>query len=171
MSNLVNGLSVQLGWWVSILAAVAGHPEIGPPVVLILIALHLVKTGDKRRELATVAVLGLVGTAADTLQMKLGLLTFVTPTEVLCPLWITALWLHFAITPRASLAFLRRRPLLAAGLGSLAGPAAYFAGSRLGAVSFAPQAAWSLLSLALVWALVLPAMMWFSWRGSADAAE
>ena len=58
--------------------------------------------------------------------------------------------------------WLAGRPLLAAALGAGGGPPAFYAGFRLGAVEFHPTPGLSLAVLALVWALLLPLLMYLS---------
>ncbi|MEM7480213.1 MAG: DUF2878 domain-containing protein [Acidobacteriota bacterium] len=174
-SSWWNALSVQIGWWVSVLAAADGRPWIGPPVVILLVTLHLwtcPSSPTRRRDAVTVLTLGAIGTAIDSAQVCAGLLRFeAAPAPCLCPIWIVALWLHFGITPRSSLAFLRRRPWLGALFGGIAGPAAFYAGERLGAVAFHPELWPSLLSLSVIWAGVIPALVAFAWRQEDGATD
>ncbi|HPB74378.1 MAG TPA: DUF2878 domain-containing protein [Chromatiaceae bacterium] len=73
--------------------------------------------------------------------------------SVLPPAWMLALWANFATTLNLSLAGLQTRPGLAAVLGLVGGPLAYWGGAGLGAMTFvAPLPA--LITLALGWALL-----------------
>lgn len=78
--------------------------------------------------------------------------------EFLAPWWILALWALFATTLNVSLGWLRSRLLLAGVLGGVAGPFAYWAGERLGALSLREPVA-ALGALTLGWAAILPALL------------
>ena len=163
---LIFGL-LQAGWLAAVLGAAAGRPWLGPAVVAVLVVLHWIWIPglDRWREAELMIVLGISGTAIDSLQSGLGLIRFeAAPAAWLCPLWISSLWVHFATTRSSLLAMLRGRPVLAALLGAVAGPLAYGAGVRLEAATFHPEPVWSLMSLAVVWGLILPAATAFTWR-------
>jgi len=68
------------------------------------------------------------------------------------------MWMLFATTLNVSLRWLQPRLGLAALLGMIAGPLAYYAGARLGGVSFSAPAA-ALCAVAAVWTLVLPMLL------------
>jgi hypothetical protein len=77
----------------------------------------------------------------------------------LAPPWIVVMWMQFATLFRFALSFLAGRPLLAAMLGALGGPFAFWVGGRLGGVAFGNPAWRSLLVLGGIWALVLPLLL------------
>ena len=66
----------------------------------------------------------------------------------------------FATTLNGSMAWLAGRYRLAAVLGALCGPVSYLAGARLGAIALSPNTLVSLGGIAVVWALVMPALLW-----------
>lgn len=165
---------LQVGWLACVAGAAAGRFVIGPAVVAVLLAIHLAASQERRRDLVLMAALGVAGSAIDSTLAAAGLLSFRgAPWPWLCPLWITALWLHFATSRDSLFAALRGKPRTAAVVGLVGGPLAYGAGVRLGAASFHPQPLWSVLALALVWAVVLPAAtrLAFYDQPVAEAAE
>lgn len=85
------------------------------------------------------------------------------------PPWIMALWMAFASTLRSSLGWLAQRYWLAASLGAIAGPLAYYTGHKLGALSFPSPVGPSLAALAVVWAILMPTVMWMSILGDNKA--
>ena len=104
---------------------------------------------------------GAIGTAADTLQIAVGVLHFPIGSVVdwLPPPWMTVLWIQFAATFHYGLRWLKGRPVTAALFGAVGGPIAFAAGSRLDVVAF-HAAVWpSLLSLAIVCAVVMPLLL------------
>jgi hypothetical protein len=74
--------------------------------------------------------------------------------------WLVALWVNFALVLNVALSWLQGRWLLAAVLGFLGGPAAYYSGQRLGAVGLAPPLWRSLLTLGGGWAVAIPVLLW-----------
>ncbi|MEM6455352.1 MAG: DUF2878 domain-containing protein, partial [Acidobacteriota bacterium] len=144
--------------------AAYGMPWLGPPVVLALVIAHLVtvaRTADApvtwRAELGLIVALGVYGTAADSLQSGLGLLAFVDAAFVwLCPLWITALWLHFGTVLRSVFGGFADRPFIAFLMGAVGGPLAYAAGARLGALAFPSGVVPGMVSIAVVWGITFP---------------
>jgi hypothetical protein len=71
---------------------------------------------------------------------------------------MTALWANFATTLNVSLVSLQTRPWLAALLGLVGGPAAYWGGAELGAMSFLDPTA-GLIALALGWGILTPLLL------------
>lgn len=158
--SLATFVALQIGWFACVLGGARGAPWLGPAVVAVLVGAHLAASDAPRHELAAVAAVALLGTAADSLQSRLGLLVFAGatggPAGWLAPPWIAALWAHFATALRGPLAALDRRPLAAAGLGAIAAPPSYLAGARLGAVTLHPEVWPSVAAIALEWAILLP---------------
>lgn len=161
--TLINVLSFYIGWFACVVGAARGYPMLGPLVVVLLLGLHLLLTVDTAREVRLLAIAGVVGSLLDTLMMWSGMYTFVGhPKSWLCPLWITALWINFATTLRSSLSWLLDRYWLAALFGAVGGPLSYYAGARLGALTFPADTQLSLVVLTLVWGLALPGLVWLA---------
>ena len=83
--------------------------------------------------------------------------------EGTAPYWIVAIWALFAITLNVSMRALRDRLWLGALLGLVGGPAAYYSGAKLGALTLV-QALPALAALALGWALVTPLLLTLALR-------
>jgi hypothetical protein len=154
---LLNAVAFQGAWFACVLGGAQGWPWAGAVLALLVVAVQLALAPDPAREVLLVAAVTLLGLALDSTLIATGWLAFASPVPfaALAPVWIVALWAAFATTLTVSLHWLQGRWLLAGALGALAGPLAYYAGARLGAVRLhaAPQA---LAALALVWALALP---------------
>jgi hypothetical protein len=85
------------------------------------------------------------------------------PSAQFAPVWIIALWMSFALTLNHSLAWLKSHPALAALLGAIGAPLAYWAAARgWGALAFAAQPALALGMLAVAWAILAPALFWLA---------
>ena len=131
-------------------------------VSLGLIGLHVFLVPQRRLEIRQLALLGGTGIAVDTGLSLIGVFQFAG--GALMPGWLACLWLAFSTTPGRSLAFLGARPWLTALAGGLVFPFNYFAGSRLGAVEFGWPLWQSLLIMALIWSLLLPALYYLHRR-------
>jgi CDP-diglyceride synthetase len=164
LSTLSNVALFQIGWFASVPGTARGHALAGPVVVVIALAIHLRLSGTKKEWLLIVASAGL-GTVAESALALSGLVYYrADPAPAwLSPPWITALWANFAMTLRHSLAWLEGRWALACLVGAAAGPLAYLAGSRLGAID--PREPTSaLITLAGLWAVALASVLLLSRR-------
>lgn len=166
-------LQLQLGWLACVMGAVAGLYWLGPAVVAVLLLVYLNLAGAHwRRDLWLFVVFGVLGSGLDSLLSALGILTFKgSLAPWLCPLWITALWMHFATSRDSLFAVLAGRPWLAVLTGLVGGPLAYGAGVRLGVVAFHPEPWRSQLVLAAVWTLVIPLAARLAGPGKRSLAE
>lgn len=155
-----NLLAFQLGWWGVVLSAAEGHPGWGLALVAALLGWHLRWVRPLRSEALLIALASVIGFAVETLLLASGWLRYgpVSSTGDLVPLWMVALWANFATTLNVSLRLLRGSPWLAAALGGLGGPLAYWGGAQLGAMSFLDLGT-GLTALALTWALVTPLLV------------
>jgi hypothetical protein len=160
-SRILNVALYQTGWFCCVLGAARGHPWLGAGAATILLLAHLALVTDRQREIRLVLAAALIGGAVDSLQSCLGLLHFRSGYVIGCiaPVWILLMWMQFATMLRFSLAFLAGRYVLAAVLGALGGPLAFWAGQRLGGVTFGIPAWRSLAVLAVVWAVVFPVLL------------
>ncbi|MEJ2524412.1 MAG: DUF2878 domain-containing protein [Desulfuromonadales bacterium] len=161
VSNSINLLLYQGGWFACVLGGAWGYPVIGALLAAALVGVHLLLVPDARREGPLLAVACLIGVVVDSLQQALGLFTFQADPgwPFWLPLWVFVIWAQFATLFHYALRWLRGRYWLAALFGLLGGPLAYWAGVRLGAASFGSHLLLSLLVLAVVWAVVTPLLV------------
>jgi hypothetical protein len=161
MRLILNIAGFQVGWFACVLGAAYGQLGAGPAAVLLLFLLHLALSEDKPREVLLALTAAATGFVFDSLLIAAG--TFSPVRETLpapfSPLWLTAMWVNFALILNVSLRWLRGRYLLGAVLGFFGGPLAYFAGARLGAIRIPEPLALKLLVLALAWALAVPLLL------------
>jgi hypothetical protein len=162
---VANAVVFQIGWLACVLAGANQLPWLGTSAALAIVAWHISRSAGPRSELMLVLSAGVIGAVWDSLLVYAGWLQY--PSGVLiegtAPHWIVAMWLLFATTLNVSLRWLKKRLALAAALGAAAGPAAYFAGYKLGGVQitdFAP----AMSALALGWTLFMPGLMALSNR-------
>lgn len=162
MGRLLNFAMFYLGWFACVMGAGHGELWLGPSVVVALVLIHLLLTAAPVEEARLILLIGIFGFAVDTLQATGGLYAFAHTSAApwLCPLWMVALWMIFATTLNASMSWLAGRYGLAAVLGAICGPVSYAAGARLGAIEFPAHAGLSLVGIAVVWACVMPSLLW-----------
>ena len=162
----INFVGFQLGWFACVLGAASGRAWIGPLVVAALVALHLSLARQRTVETLLIAAALAGGLAVDSLFVALGAFS---PNRALLPeplttVWMLAMWANFATTLNVSLSKLQGHGLIAAALGAVFGPLAYYSGARLGAAVLHPPLAVSLLLIAAGWAIATPALVWVARR-------
>ncbi len=168
---LINFIAFQIAWFACVLGGAHGWPWLGVVVTAAIIALHLYRAAWPRVELALILASGLLGFSADSLLTGIGLLQFPSGQlhPQLAPYWMAALWMAFATTFNVSLRWLKPRLGLAALLGLIAGPLAYYGGAQLGGVVFSEPLA-GLIGVAGVWTLAMPLLLILAARWDGMAA-
>lgn len=162
-SRILNLAFYQLGWFCCLLGAARGYPLAGAGVALLLVGVHLLLSDARGKEVQLLLLSGLFGLLVDSLQQGFDLLRFRGDGVLFgLPPWIVVVWIQFATLFRFALAWLRGRNLLAAGLGLVGGPLAYWAGVRLGAAEFGASPVQSLVVLGLVWSIAMPLLLQLS---------
>jgi hypothetical protein len=168
---LLNIIAFQIGWFACVLGGAHGWPWLGVAATAVVVALHLYRAPGPRREAVLIGLSGLLGFSFDSLLTGLGLLRFPSGQfqAHLAPYWMAAMWMLFATTLNVALGWLKPRLGLAALLGMIAGPLAYYGGAQLGGVSFESPAT-SLLAVAGVWTLAMPLLLVIAnrWNGMAE---
>lgn len=164
MMRLINFVSFYVGWVACVAGAGRGRTMLGPLVVAALLVLQLLLRPHAAREAFLILVVGLLGWTVDTTQALLGVFSFGTtsPAPWLCPLWLVAVWMIFATTLTGSMRWLIGRYALAALFGAAGGPLSYYYGLRLGAIEFNTSMVITLVTLAFVWAAVMPVLVWLA---------
>lgn len=153
MHWLVNITLYNLIWWLAVLGG-NRYAVLGA----ILILLHLFISDKCRGDLIMLGCLLGMGMITDGLLVQFGLFRF-SQQQWPIPAWLLVIWLALATLPLHSLLWLHSKLLLAGLLGALGGPAAYWAGVRLGAATFGWSLPAALVTLAGVWGLLFPAIM------------
>jgi hypothetical protein len=161
MTSWADFLLFQVGWFASVLGAAQGAPWLGPLFTVTWMSFHLKCVGDRKgAELRLLAAAGLLGWVSDSILLSTGWIDFPPETRfgLWSPLWMVVLWINLAATLRGVMSWLRERYLLAAFLGSIAGPLAYWSGSRLGAMELLSFKT-ALLAIAVEWCLGMPLLL------------
>lgn len=153
MHWLVNIALYNLVWWIAVLggnhyAWLAGA----------LLLLHLLISNKRKADLIMLGSLLALGLVIDGLLVQVGLFSF-PQQQWPIPTWLMVIWLALATLPLHSLRWLQNQLPLAGLLGALGGPLSYWAGVRLEAATFHWAMPPALVTLALVWGLLFPAIM------------
>lgn len=172
MAIFVNFVAFQIGWFSVVLSAAAGQPWAGTLIVAAIVALHLYCSEKGRDELALLATCGVIGGVWDSLLVGFGWVAYPAGMILpfLAPYWIVAMWISFATTLNASLAWLKGRTALAVTFGAAGGPLAYLTGEKLGAIELVdPLAAY--VALGAGWAVMMPLLLKLADRFDGFAAR
>jgi hypothetical protein len=169
---LVNLVAFQVGWFSVVLGAAHGQAWLGPAVVFGLVVLHVILSEPRRPEVFLVLSAIAAGLVLDSLLVVLGAFS---PNRLLLPfplttLWMLALWANFATTLNVSLKKLQEHIYVAAVLGAVFGPLAYYSGARLGAARIHEPITVSVLLIAVTWAIATPALLRLARRLQASTA-
>lgn len=174
MMMIYNFAAFQIGWFACVVGGANHWPWAGSAVALVIIAIHLVVVRNRGGEILLIVIAGTLGALCDSLLVAAYITQF--PSGIIAsntaPVWIIALWMLFATTLNHSLRWLQGRYLIATLFGLVGGPAAYYAGHRLGGVEFTDPII-ALTALALIWATVTPLLLrlstWISeWSNGGD---
>ncbi len=162
---LLNAGIFQIGWLCCVLAGANHVPWLGTTTALLIVFWHVITANDAQKELSLILIVIGIGAVWDSLLVYAGWLQYPSGTLIngTAPHWIIAMWALFATTLNVSLRWLKQRPLPGALLGAVAGPAAYFAGYKLGGVQI-PDFSTAMLALGLGWAVLMPLLMYLSNR-------
>ena len=158
---LQNFILFQIGWFGCVVGgATQDYYWAGVVIVTLIIAVHLARASEIRNEIMLIVLTMLVGTAWDSALTAAGLFVFSHGVFVswLVPSWMIAMWALFATTLNVSLQWLKHRYMLAAVFGAIGGPAAYYAGHRIGAVDFNNTLS-AMIAVGAGWALIMPGLM------------
>jgi hypothetical protein len=159
---VVNALAFQACWVAFVAGGARGWWWLGFALLLPFAAWQLARSQWPRADVALVALSAALGFACDSMFAWTGMLDYATPVpwRGVAPVWIVGLWIAFALTLNHSLAFLKRRPLVAAALGAAAGPFAYWVADRAWqAVAVGAPALRTYLALAVAWGVMTPLLL------------
>lgn len=159
LNNLVNFAAFQAAWLACVMGAARGCMWLGPLVVVAVIGLRLAASAAPSRELALIAVVGVMGTLIDAALVAGGLFRPIGQNGVIPPLWFATLWPAFATLLNGCLRWMSDRYVLGAVCGAVGGPLSYGPGARLGALRLNDNTAMSVAAFAAEWAIVTPLLL------------
>ena len=160
MNILLNFIAFKIGWLACVVGGANGWPLIGTLIAATIVTLHVVTSTVPQRELNLVLLTGVIGAAWDSMLASVGLLVYTSGTLFAgtAPYWIVAMWLLFATLLNKSLRWMHGRLALAAVVGAIGGPLAFYAGHRLGAVEFSDFGL-AMFALAVGWGALMPLLV------------
>lgn len=171
--NIINFVLFQISWLVCVLAGAAGQnlPAILMTVFFVLVHFRYFawRYADSRLIIAGL----LVGLVLDSSYSAAGLMAYNAQTfPPAAPWWILCLWVNFMLTLNHSLSWLLERRLLAALLAAIGSPLSYYAGQKLGALSWQQPELLAIVA-ALSWAVAVPLLLMLAkyWRKQEQALQ
>ncbi len=154
-SKLLNFAWYQLLWFTAVLGTSQALP-----VLLLLVALHLLLVSNRGSELALMAGAAVLGTLFDASLTVAGYYSFAADDGgPLFPFWLPVIWMGFAGTLRHSMAFMVARPSLMTFAATVFAPLTYLAAQRLGAVSFPHGSVATAVVIGLCWWVITPLLL------------
>ncbi len=159
MGNWINMIFYQATWIASVYGAGQRRWWPGLAVLAAFAAWQIAVSRWRRADLALVVAVSIVGFGIDSLFLRHGLMRFAAPDAwpAIAPPWLIALWTSFALALNHSLSFLHGRPVVAALLGCIGAPLAYWAaGSGWHALTLGDRPALTLVLTGAIWAALMP---------------
>lgn len=171
--NIINFVLFQLSWLVCVLSGAAGNnlPAILVTVFFVLVHFQFFAShyADSRLIIAGL----LVGLILDSFYSAAGLMHYNAQSwPPVAPWWILCLWVNFMLTLNHSLSWLMDRLWLSALLAAVGSPLSYFAGQKLGALTWQQPELLVIVS-AVSWAIVVPFLFILAkrWRQQEQAIQ
>lgn len=164
MKNIIiNIILFQIGWFACVLTAASNQPLLGASISLLIIFTHLFISKQYKQEIRIIVIAMVIGLIWDSLIVSAGWITYQSGmmVEFMAPYWIVLMWALFATTINSSLSWMKEKLLLSAVFGAIAGPLAYYAGMKLGAVEFSNEL-YALVALSIGWAIFTPLLLMLS---------
>ena len=161
---LINLIFFQAVWFATVYGPGNGIHWLGLPALVVFSGYHFFSAVTARADFLLAAVARSIGFFGETAYLRFDVLSyaFKRPSTVFAPYWILFLWANFALTLNTGLRWLHGQYFMAAGLGFIGAPVAYFSGVKLGAATTGMTPAFAYLAIAVSWALVTPALIFLA---------
>lgn len=166
ISAITNFLLFQLGWFACVLGGAYDQAIPGSVIAIFIIAFHIYRAAEMMKEIQLLMFALIIGFAFESIVTLQGLAQYShgQPLTAIAPFWMILMWPLFATTLNLSMRWLKNlAPLLTAVIGAIFAPLAYYAGNRLGAVTY-DNIMLSMSVIAIAWALLLPSLVRISLR-------
>ena len=157
---VINIILFQIGWFACVLTAASNQPLVGAIISLVIIVSHLIMSKQYIHELRIIIIAMVIGLFWDSLIVSAGWITYQSGMvfDFIAPYWIVLMWALFATTLNSSLSWMKEKLILSSLFGAIAGPLAYYAGVKLGAVDFINEIN-ALVALSVGWAIFTPLLL------------
>lgn len=155
----INVVAFDALWTLSMFGA--GRPWWwAAPALIVLSMVGQLRVSPSPRPEACVILGGaIIGTGLDWLGAALGWFQNASESRAQFLIVFFMLWVNFGTTLRPSFRWMWRRPVLAAVFGMIGGPAAYWVGSRIGAITLAEPEWKGLVWVAAQYGIAIPVWM------------
>jgi hypothetical protein len=162
MNLVANFVGFQVGWFACVLGAANHMPVMGSLIAAVIVTYHLYRYSFALNECYLILAAVVVGFIWETIVISHDLLIYpLSEAAIVAPVWLVMMWALFATTINVSMAWLKRRWILAVIMGAIFGPMAFIGGEKLGAVVFV-DSKMALLVLSLGWAILMPLILWIA---------
>lgn len=111
MTQALNFLLYQVGWFACVFGGASGNPWLGVTIAISLVCVHMLLTTDRSNQARLLFAVLCIGLLVDTLLLLVGVYSFPSGSIVdwLPPVWMTVLWIQFATTFRYCLLWISER--------------------------------------------------------------
>ena len=171
--NIINFVLFQLSWLVCVLSGAAGNNLPAILVTVFFVIVHFRFFASHYADSRLIVAGLLVGLVLDSFYSAAGLMAYNAQSwPPVAPWWILCLWVNFMLTLNHSLGWLLERPLLAALLAAIGSPLSYYAGQKLGALTW-QQPELLVIVAAISWAIAVPFLCLLAkrWRQQEQAIQ
>ena len=163
MMNISNFILFQLAWFITIFSATYGMPYIGMLFTLLWMMGHLSYISPNReKEIKLLIFSALVGYILESILVLSNIVSYPTQAQFgfLAPVWMVTLWINLAATINFSLSWLKNSYIITSLMAAIAGPLAYSAGAKIGAIIIDDINA--LIVISIMWSIAMPLLFRFS---------
>lgn len=156
---ILNFILFQVAWFACVAGAAAGKPFLGVVVTFFVLLWHLYQAKQYKIELKLILSVLITGATFDQMMLSFHFIEYAHHGwgNSVVPVWILALWLGFATTLNASLAWMQGKAIVAVLFGAVGGPLAYLGAQKLGAVVLPGFTSYIVLSIG--WAVLTPCFL------------
>jgi len=161
--NISNFILFQLAWFITIFSATYGMPYIGMLFTLLWMMGHLSFISPNReKEIKLLIFSALVGYILESILVLSNIVSYPTQAQFgfLAPVWMVTLWINLAATINFSLSWLKNSYIITSLMAAIAGPLAYSAGAKIGAIIIDDINA--LIVISIMWSIAMPLLFYFS---------
>ena len=154
MNKLINFVAFQVIWFIAVIGA--ANDILWPSIIAVLAfcAWQLTPSRSHKNDARLIIFAIIAGLTFDSLWQFSGLITYKLALPVIAPIWILLLWVTFALNINHSLAWLKKNHWLPILFGAIGAPLSYYAGNRIGAISY-PNGAFNIsILLSISWACI-----------------
>ncbi len=159
---IINVIGFEACWFALVLTSPEGYLWLAIAAAAAWCVVHLALSPQPTREGMLILVGAAVGTAWDAVSLVTGLIAH-EHSHVLTLIFLArflALWITFGTTVRISFGWCGRRLPIAAAIGAIGGPAAYWFGAKMGALSLPGGPFPALLIVAMQYGMLMPAWLY-----------